>query len=511
MIFVVFTHFSTDFDLKVFNGADRKLCRMQSRKTLSIFQKGGGDKPWIGNKLWKPSNVTWNTFVSTKKPQLVLFVALDAINPALVHLPLCPSHFSPPWITMLAEMDETSSCTLPHAICSSCPSPGAPPPDRPTAHIESVQNDSPRDHLESISERVSSWDTIALSVTIYALWARVTLRGCTREKWKAAVLWRQSTLERVVIQEQPLAKVHGGQDQEEKILCNIRYKSEWLKGIMQTAKAGPVLEGRGWTVQRKVVRLEQQPYKKQEWDIHYCRVVQGNERPSDDETNLPNYVSHGQNLRKFSPRTGQKSGILTSNPTFWPSTADGSNYQEGLATKGSVRTTMSHPKPHYKLNEILHVIGLILLSYAAVEGTCSLRPPLFQCGGRDLSMLVLGQCLSNYARRVTSDAKMPNDSLPVSRRECESTIKSGGLPWRMPSAEFEAEWLQTDMHNLIKRVTRNTTQQSLHSEAQAAEAVPTAGGRRQHSWVSAQWVAVCRPLPPSTSATDFYTGPPVPL
>ncbi|KAJ6556000.1 hypothetical protein B0H19DRAFT_1071136 [Mycena capillaripes] len=29
---------------------------------------------------------------------------------------------------------------------------------------------------------------------------------------------------------------------------------------MQTAKAGPVLEGRGWTVQRKVVRLEQQPY-----------------------------------------------------------------------------------------------------------------------------------------------------------------------------------------------------------------------------------------------------------
>ncbi|KAJ6593066.1 hypothetical protein B0H19DRAFT_1055716 [Mycena capillaripes] len=31
---------------------------------------------------------------------------------------------------------------------------------------------------------------------------------------------------------------------------------------MQTAKAGPVLEGRGWTVQRKVVRLEQQPYKK---------------------------------------------------------------------------------------------------------------------------------------------------------------------------------------------------------------------------------------------------------
>ncbi|KAJ6563864.1 hypothetical protein B0H19DRAFT_1067470 [Mycena capillaripes] len=29
---------------------------------------------------------------------------------------------------------------------------------------------------------------------------------------------------------------------------------------MQTAKAEPILEGRGWTVQRKVVRLEQQPY-----------------------------------------------------------------------------------------------------------------------------------------------------------------------------------------------------------------------------------------------------------
>jgi hypothetical protein len=57
-----------------------------------------------------------------------------------------------------------------------------------------------------------------------------------------------------------------------------------------------------------------------------------------------------------SPRTGQKSGILTSNPTFWPSTADGSNYQKGLATKGSVRTTMSHPKPPYKLNEILQYV-----------------------------------------------------------------------------------------------------------------------------------------------------------
>jgi len=29
---------------------------------------------------------------------------------------------------------------------------------------------------------------------------------------------------------------------------------------MQTTKAEPILEGRGWTVQRKVVRLEQQPY-----------------------------------------------------------------------------------------------------------------------------------------------------------------------------------------------------------------------------------------------------------
>ncbi|KAJ7105576.1 hypothetical protein C8R44DRAFT_745739 [Mycena epipterygia] len=29
---------------------------------------------------------------------------------------------------------------------------------------------------------------------------------------------------------------------------------------MQTAKAEPILEGRGWTVQRNVVRLEQQPY-----------------------------------------------------------------------------------------------------------------------------------------------------------------------------------------------------------------------------------------------------------
>ena len=28
----------------------------------------------------------------------------------------------------------------------------------------------------------------------------------------------------------------------------------------RTAKVEPILEGRGWTVQRKVVRLEQQPY-----------------------------------------------------------------------------------------------------------------------------------------------------------------------------------------------------------------------------------------------------------
>jgi hypothetical protein len=30
---------------------------------------------------------------------------------------------------------------------------------------------------------------------------------------------------------------------------------------MQTAKAEPIHNGRGWTVQRNVVRLKQQPYK----------------------------------------------------------------------------------------------------------------------------------------------------------------------------------------------------------------------------------------------------------
>ncbi|KAJ6534940.1 hypothetical protein B0H19DRAFT_1080347 [Mycena capillaripes] len=45
---------------------------------------------------------------------------------------------------------------------------------------------------------------------------------------------------------------------------------------MQTAKAGPVLEGRGWTVQRKVVRLEQQPYSFPEYFTSEAPEVERN-------------------------------------------------------------------------------------------------------------------------------------------------------------------------------------------------------------------------------------------